>query len=73
MPANHIRMRVGWTQILDGCGRLPGVPYTLLEHRGYQDGEKFLAEMRERTEHLLEVMPDHYEYLKELYAKTHDH
>jgi tryptophan halogenase len=49
--------------ILDGFGRLPSHPYSLLEHIGYEAGERALDELARRAQDLLAVMPSHYDVL----------
>ena len=53
--------------ILDGNDHLPKAPYPVLEHIGYDDGEKGLSEVAEQTKLLLKEMPSHYAALKQLY------
>jgi len=54
--------------ILDGMGWLPARSFPLLDHRDGADGEAALRAIRERSERLVRLLPDHYAYLAHLHA-----
>ena len=54
--------------ILDGMGWLPARSFPLLDHRDGADGEAALRAIRERSERLVRLLPDHYAYLAQLHA-----
>jgi glycine/D-amino acid oxidase-like deaminating enzyme len=59
-----------YTCLLDGLDRLPRHASPLLEHLGDHLGLERLAALRERTKTLVSGLPDHHEYLTDMYRRA---
>ncbi len=67
---DELRLRVfpafSYTCILDGYDRLPRRPYPLLDHLGFEMGERALAQLAVRSAEIASAMPQHYDYLRSM-------
>ena len=59
-----------YTCILSGMNRVPDRYLPLLDFVGTQEGEEKIEEIRRKTARLVEILPQHYDYLKWLYAQS---
>ncbi len=67
-PSGFVMFKtLAYVSILDGNGELPKRGYPILQHVGYEAGQKKLAMIAEQQRKMLAIMPSHYDYIKRMY------